>query len=344
MEVPASSPAESEPSPQLPDSKTISSLAPEILELILLHIPAIELLTTCHAVCKKWKNIIETSEEVGFYATTGLRKSELKIYPRGTKNVDEIPRFATPMALEVLSRFWRKLARNCIDLKLEVGIHPHDETRSDNIGEYLIRASLAMFADLHRAIIYTFHDAPPITNRTHLNLYIKGLYAQFNSIVKRVPLLVPRVDAMCAFHALSSSNWAYIRCKRTNGLMAGHMEMVGIDMPPNWYETLYKLSAMTFYYSPRGVLEEEPQKPHGTPVCLEDTEKAKFSLKFHYLFGYGGEGDESIEFGSSPPYVVSFSEVSRVPPPNDFSEPAMMEDGGSPQKPRGIFAILSRYF
>ncbi|KAF3932903.1 hypothetical protein ABW20_dc0100158 [Dactylellina cionopaga] len=85
-------------------------LPAEIVEQILLDIPAIDVLTTCRQVCKAWKTMVETSSpKLKFYSTTGLRVRKKK--DEADKEIaDGQPPEITPMALQVLRQFWKKLA------------------------------------------------------------------------------------------------------------------------------------------------------------------------------------------------------------------------------------------
>ncbi|KAJ6261488.1 hypothetical protein Dda_4158 [Drechslerella dactyloides] len=76
----------------------------EIVAEILLNVPPVALITTCRRVSTTWKCLIETSPELKYYSTTGLRKRDEAQEAADTAAI-------TPMALEVISRFWGKVAR-----------------------------------------------------------------------------------------------------------------------------------------------------------------------------------------------------------------------------------------
>ncbi|KAF3932936.1 hypothetical protein ABW20_dc0101395 [Dactylellina cionopaga] len=82
-----------------------ANLPAEILEQIILNVPAIEVLTTCRRVCKTWKILVETSSPLNFYSTTGLSYSD----KHRAERADSLPQ-VTPMAVAVLHKFWKKLA------------------------------------------------------------------------------------------------------------------------------------------------------------------------------------------------------------------------------------------
>ncbi|KAK6541574.1 hypothetical protein TWF694_007377 [Orbilia ellipsospora] len=81
-------------------------LTPEIAELVLLEVPAVELLTTCRRVCRIWRDLIDTSSpKLRYYSLSGLDL-------HGQQNPDG--QILTPLAIEVLSIFWKRLARKSI--------------------------------------------------------------------------------------------------------------------------------------------------------------------------------------------------------------------------------------
>ncbi|KAF3909948.1 hypothetical protein ABW20_dc0104228 [Dactylellina cionopaga] len=100
-------------------SKPVASNAffiPEILEQILYDVPWIELVTTCRAVCKVWREVLDTSPTLKRYKETGERS------PLSTSKTDEpddeiqgknIIEMLTPAAILVILRFQRRLAYFC---------------------------------------------------------------------------------------------------------------------------------------------------------------------------------------------------------------------------------------
>ncbi|KAF3170757.1 hypothetical protein TWF751_006585 [Orbilia oligospora] len=74
---------------------------PEIIEQVFKHVPPLELLGSCCAVCLGWNRAISTSWLLKYYSITGL-------YPRQQLSAIS-PLQLTPAARSILSLFWQKL-------------------------------------------------------------------------------------------------------------------------------------------------------------------------------------------------------------------------------------------
>ncbi|KAJ6264951.1 Vacuolar protein-sorting-associated protein [Drechslerella dactyloides] len=95
----------------------------ELMESILLYTPAVTVQTSCRRVCQLWKALIETSPALKYYTRTGLRSrdradldttEQANHLPWSIPPLDEVPSpeatgVFTPMAMEVLAVFWRRL-------------------------------------------------------------------------------------------------------------------------------------------------------------------------------------------------------------------------------------------
>ncbi|KAK6497225.1 hypothetical protein TWF506_004699 [Arthrobotrys conoides] len=76
-------------------------IIPEILELILQHVPPLELLGSCRAVNLTWNSVISTSWLLKYYSITGLNPQQ---------RLSAISHLQlTPAARSILSLFWKKL-------------------------------------------------------------------------------------------------------------------------------------------------------------------------------------------------------------------------------------------
>ncbi|KAF3094339.1 hypothetical protein TWF706_008559 [Orbilia oligospora] len=109
----------------IPVPTTTLFLIPELIEKILLNLPAIDVLTRCRSVCKTWKDLIEnTSPDLKYYSTSGLRRPDpdpdtvkvkpSRARPRSTPDRSPHPQLLTPIAIDILSIFWKRLAKDGI--------------------------------------------------------------------------------------------------------------------------------------------------------------------------------------------------------------------------------------
>ncbi|RVD88069.1 uncharacterized protein DFL_002267 [Arthrobotrys flagrans] len=114
--LPRKKPSNSTPTPPI-------FLIPELAERILLNVPAIDVLLKCRGVCKTWRDLIEnTSPELKYYSTSGLKRSDpdtVKIKPsrarpKSTPDRSPHPQLLTPIAVDILSIFWKRLAKHGI--------------------------------------------------------------------------------------------------------------------------------------------------------------------------------------------------------------------------------------
>ncbi|KAK6350663.1 hypothetical protein TWF718_003848 [Orbilia javanica] len=98
-------------------------LIPELAEKILLNVPAIDVLTKCRGVCKAWRDLIDnTSPDLKYWSTSGLKRPNLdattvkpsRVHSRVTPDRDRHPQLLTPIAVEIISIFWKRLAKGGI--------------------------------------------------------------------------------------------------------------------------------------------------------------------------------------------------------------------------------------
>ncbi|KAK6330010.1 hypothetical protein TWF718_003437 [Orbilia javanica] len=80
-------------------------LIPELLELVLSALPALEVLTTCRTICKLWRDLIDTSPTIKY--TTW--RSEFPPGRTTGPKVTETTYQRNPLVLELLSNFWARL-------------------------------------------------------------------------------------------------------------------------------------------------------------------------------------------------------------------------------------------
>ncbi|KAK6331652.1 hypothetical protein TWF718_002200 [Orbilia javanica] len=113
-----------------PETTSPIFLIHEILEGILLEVPAIDLLLNCRAVCKTWKDLIEsTSPDLKYYSLSGLKRPVT--VPNGEQRKPQTPplerghaarphsttkptEILTPLAVDILGIFWKRLAKKTV--------------------------------------------------------------------------------------------------------------------------------------------------------------------------------------------------------------------------------------
>ncbi|EPS45538.1 hypothetical protein H072_463 [Dactylellina haptotyla CBS 200.50] len=310
-------------------------LDPKFLEIIFPYLPAITLLTTCQAVCKTWKHLIEESPNVNFYARTGIQRKGIyaqQVDPtanralqitQATKILNSLPRLTTPMAMEVLSRFWRKLAKNGINMNLEAG---SDTTHKPFAGGNYLADAIADFvkvpvdwtANLFADAEEVFKEPPEEADRRHFNKYINRLYNQFRPVLNKIPVLVSELQrdlhSNLEAKAAVGSNWAYIHSSRTGGNITSDLKTPDFELPGTWHQILEPLVQTAFFRSPRGVLGNEkcysliPSMKipaflyYHTSLDTNGMEKASVSVRFRYEWGLTNKATESVDLGSSSPY------------------------------------------
>ncbi|KAF3318190.1 hypothetical protein TWF173_008924 [Orbilia oligospora] len=103
---------------------------PELLESVLLQVPPVIVHTTCRLVCKQWQEIIETTPALGHYTKTGLWLPDKVFKNANTEQTLPEPFCAfTPMAIDVLQIYWRKL--EAVTVKTLEEDHITEEDGSD---------------------------------------------------------------------------------------------------------------------------------------------------------------------------------------------------------------------
>ncbi|RVD84904.1 uncharacterized protein DFL_003241 [Arthrobotrys flagrans] len=114
-----------------PQTTSSIFLIHEILEGILLEVPAIDLILNCRGVCKTWKDLIEvTSPDLKYYSLSGLRRPSTisngeRKKPETLPSAHEPPphnttkptQILTPLAVDILGIFWKRFAKKIVTTK-----------------------------------------------------------------------------------------------------------------------------------------------------------------------------------------------------------------------------------
>ncbi|KAK6519841.1 hypothetical protein TWF506_000135 [Arthrobotrys conoides] len=84
---------------------TLSALPPELLEQILLNLPAKALLTKYRLVCKHWKHLLTTSSVLKYYSTTSTYRPTTDRQIRWYQYLYDF----NPLFIDVLYQLWKRL-------------------------------------------------------------------------------------------------------------------------------------------------------------------------------------------------------------------------------------------
>ncbi|KAF3230365.1 hypothetical protein TWF192_009797 [Orbilia oligospora] len=147
-----------------PETQPTSSifLIHEVLEGILLEVPAIDLILNCRAVCKTWKDLIEsTSPDLKYYSLSGLRRTSASA--SATENeeekrpetptlppwVDPTPTYhtvakpnpiLTPLALDILRIFWKRMVKKNVKTRKARPVKEEQPSLSLHLGRKVYKA------------------------------------------------------------------------------------------------------------------------------------------------------------------------------------------------------------
>ncbi|EPS43110.1 hypothetical protein H072_2895 [Dactylellina haptotyla CBS 200.50] len=238
---------------------------PELLELILLELPAVTVLTTCRRVSKTWKTFIETSTPLWYYSTTGWRFSQRQ-HTLEDKVSSRLPsQFTTPMAVEVLSTFWKKLAAKGIDQSLQVTNEPPmgyeywspfvHGTRNPLAAMFYIM-TLPMRGPICavNAIRHRVNESKEETNRRKLRSDIKRLYKQFDPVTRLIPFTEPELEKSVFkdIGVLPSCNWVYVQRDFGPDMSGDVKRPSNVENP--WANLLHLMVRMAYYRSPKQAL------------------------------------------------------------------------------------------
>ncbi|KAF3093228.1 hypothetical protein TWF102_006671 [Orbilia oligospora] len=203
-------------------------LIPEILELIMLELPAITVLTTCRGVCKSWKSLIEMAPDLKYYSLTGLKRSKKRQAENAARQLPD--QIITPMALAVLSAFWKKLAVNGIN---------------DNL--YVVNERPAVYANNRGR-----HPCYPVF--WVLTLPIQGG-------TKLIPLIDPDLDRKMILDVAieERSNWGYIY--RKDGVQPEEMPKLDPSdiITEPWSKVMSALAKTVYEQAPNPTGGENPR-------------------------------------------------------------------------------------
>ncbi|KAF3903382.1 hypothetical protein ABW20_dc0107305 [Dactylellina cionopaga] len=290
-------------------------LIPEILEMIMLEVPAIELLTACRQVCKGWKSILETSPALSYYATTGRRRR------KNREDEQEPCQIVTPLAVEILTHFWRKLARKGINEQLEVQINAPGGRRR--------RTGSEVWAPIRFASrIYKHMLEPPVEkDRRELRIAIRELYDMFYPITKKIPFIDPELEGASntPVFVFETSNWAYIRRQEGIDPLRELYTELHNDNPSQsncerrivkpWWDALIEMVLTVYMRSPKQTISANGNAPRLVPGRKASNVSYEVVLENKDARGRRKVYRERLFFAGNEPFarsVISIFEISNL--------------------------------
>ncbi|KAK6529123.1 hypothetical protein TWF694_004338 [Orbilia ellipsospora] len=292
-------------------------LLPEILESILLQLPAITVLIRCRRVSKTWQALIDTSPSLRYYTSTGLDKQLqhrplfYSLVPENTDDPSQPPKVVTPMAMEVLSSFWIKLMSKGYDIHLRAyqdNIFPRvahvpypeyisDASLSDTTNasaslepQNIVAASLSNLSAIRRRVTESKEDR----SRRRLKPEIQRLINQFAAITHRVPLLDPtlNVSNLSDMKVAERCEWGYIM--RGDPVAAASEELPKVEnvVGEQWVELMTKLV--------RNVYFRTQHSPDST-MSIQFPQRESLRIRYDHPFLLG------VNNGSLLVYRISYN-------------------------------------
>ncbi|KAF3176056.1 hypothetical protein TWF225_008759 [Orbilia oligospora] len=240
-------------------------LIPEILELIMLELPAITVLTTCRGVCKSWKSLIEMAPDLKYYSLTGLKRSKKRQAENAARQLPD--QIITPMALAVLSAFWKKLAVNGINDNLYV-VNERPALYANNRGRHPCYPVFWVLTLPIQGTICTIRwlanrkQGPGVEkDRKRFRNDIRPLYKKFAGGTKLIPLIDPDLDRKMILDVAieERSNWGYIY--RKDGVQPEEMPKLDPSdiITEPWSKVMSALAKTVYEQAPNPTGGENPR-------------------------------------------------------------------------------------
>ncbi|KAK6511341.1 hypothetical protein TWF481_000261 [Arthrobotrys musiformis] len=280
-------------------------LIPEILELIMLELPAVTVITTCRGVCKAWKSLIETAPDLKYYSLTGLKRSSTK-----QRQADIVARqlpdqIITPMALALISAFWKKLAVNGLNDNLYVvnerpAVYANHSRRRHPCYPVFWVLTLPIQGTICTIRWLANRKQGPSVekDRKRLRTDMRSFYKKFAGGTKLIPLIDPDLDRKMVLDVAveDQSNWGYIY--RKDGVQPEEMPKLdtGDIITEPWSKVLSALAKTVYEQAPNPTWGENPKFWCDFVYEYLDSKREK---KHH---------TEEIVFGSLKPYPVLVGE------------------------------------
>ncbi|KAF3927050.1 hypothetical protein AA313_de0200198 [Arthrobotrys entomopaga] len=259
--------------PDPPKQTSPVFLVPEILESILIHLPAFTVLVKCRQVSKTWQTVIDSSPSLRYYATVGLRLDKQTQHER--LYVYESPyshlhtrayapiqvQVITPMAMELLASFWIKLMTKGYNIHLRASlenifqdvVRPHERDFASGAGPApSLESNDPSSSALQNVRKKRVKESKEERNRRRFKSEIERLYKKFALITHRVPLLDPAlgISDLSDFKIIENCEWGYIL--RDNPVAAASDELPNVEsiVGKQWVELLTGLVWNVYFRTP----------------------------------------------------------------------------------------------
>ncbi|KAK6510914.1 hypothetical protein TWF506_010002 [Arthrobotrys conoides] len=240
-------------------------LIPEVLELIMLELPAITVLTTCRGVCKSWKSLIEMAPDLKYYSLTGLKRSKQRQAEIAARQLPD--QIITPMALELLSAFWKKLAANGINDNLYVvnerpAVYANNRRRNPCYPVFWALTLPIQGTICTIKWLVNRNKGPGVEkDRKRLRTDIRPLFKKFAGGTKLIPFFDPDLHRKMILDVAiePQSNWGYIY--RKNGVQPEETAKLypsDIITEP-WLQVMSVLAKTVYEQAPNPMGAENPR-------------------------------------------------------------------------------------
>ncbi|KAJ6263424.1 hypothetical protein Dda_1987 [Drechslerella dactyloides] len=292
----------------------------EILEQIMLELPAVMVLTTCRGVCRDWRELVDSSWALRYYSRMGCKRLSSRERTVGESSSEKWYTIR-PMVLEVLRAFWKKLAREVITTEArwsEEHMHRLDTayaraptpTRFFESSTHLFRPpsytrgirTTAFIASAPLRKTYNrvsgAKKTPEESIRKQQRATIRKLYEEFAPVAQLIQWTFRESEADYILPKFDHW-WIYAYPNRTDRFQYAKECLYDIYPPRKidkfWASAMYQMARVVYERRPAFV-SSAASRPR-VPAC---------HLKFEHAWDSKGPGGgEAIDFQSYEPFEVT---------------------------------------
>ncbi|KAF3183271.1 hypothetical protein TWF106_010201 [Orbilia oligospora] len=326
-------------------------LIPELIEKILLNLPAIDVLTKYRGVCKTWKDLIEnTSPDLKYYSTSGLRRPDpdavkvkpSRARPRSTPDRSPHPQLLTPIAIDILSVFWKRLAKDGIivdkpkqprrewavgtffrrkqkDEALAEHVQRRSESRrsssSSSINKFqkciCIAAFILIYLPVSRTLKATSFIKPKTSKVGRRKRAVaslgRKLIKEFIPVWQKVQIFKPHSPEFRGVLIGAGTNWKHRSISPWDSTLSLPKKFTKLSDAANALMT----PLIEAIYSGKLLFVDAPTDPSITPDAVAQGPAVGIDLTYEFdelvtrINRYDGAAKESFMFGAHEPFNVS---------------------------------------